>query len=62
MGKMISPQNLSVGASAINQVGREPDIFRMTFKWSIVLTVAVGILAMIQAYLLPGIIPVLGGG
>jgi len=62
MGKMISPQNLSVGASAIGQVGREPDIFRMTFKWSIVLTVAVGILAMIQAYLIPGIIPVLGGG
>jgi hypothetical protein len=30
--------------------------------WSIVLTVAVGILAMIQAYLIPGIIPVLGGG
>jgi lactate permease len=62
MGKMISPQNLSVGASAIGQVGREPDIFRMTFKWSIVLTIAVGILAMIQAYVIPGIIPVLGGG
>ena len=62
MGKMISPQNLSVGASAIGQVGREPDIFRKTFKWSIVLTIAVGILAMIQAYVIPGIIPVLGGG
>ncbi|HKH78026.1 MAG TPA: lactate permease LctP family transporter [Rubrobacteraceae bacterium] len=62
MGKMISPQNLSVGASAINQVGREPDIFRLTFKWSVVLTVAVGILAMIQAYVFPFIIPVLGGG
>ncbi len=62
MGKMISPQNLSVGASTIGQVGREPDIFRLTFKWSIVLTVAVGTLAMIQAYLIPGIIPILGGG
>lgn len=62
MGKMISPQNLSVGASAIDQVGREPDIFRMTLKWSLTLTVAMGILAMIQAYLLPGIIPSLGGG
>ena len=61
MGKMISPQNLSVGASAIGQVGREPDIFRLTIKWSLILTVAMGILAMIQAYLLPGIIPVLGG-
>jgi L-lactate permease len=47
MGKMISPQNLTVGASAIGQVGREPDIFRMTLKWSLILTVAMGILAMI---------------
>ncbi len=62
MGKMISPQNLSVGASAIGQEGREPDIFRMTFKWSIILVTAMGILAMIQAYLLPFIIPSLGGG
>jgi L-lactate permease len=61
MGKMISPQNLSVGASAIGQVGREPDIFRLTFKWSLILTTAVGILAMIQAYLIPWIIPSLGG-
>jgi L-lactate transport len=62
MGKMISPQNLTVGASAIGQAGREPDIFRMTLKWSLILTVAMGILAMIQAYVLPFIIPSLGGG
>ncbi len=62
MGKMISPQNLSVGASAIGQVGREPDIFRLTIKWSLVLTVAMGILAMIQAYVIPWIIPPLTGG
>jgi lactate permease len=62
MGKMISPQNLTVGASAIDQAGREPDIFRMTLKWSLILTVAMGILAMIQAYVLPFIIPPLGGG
>ena len=61
MGKMISPQNLTVGASAIGQAGREPDIFRMTLKWSLILTVAMGILAMIQAYIIPGIIPSLGG-
>ncbi|QIN77923.1 L-lactate permease [Rubrobacter marinus] len=62
MGKMISPQNLSVGASAIGQEGREPDIFRMTFKWSIILVAAMGILAMFQAYVVPFIIPSLGGG
>ncbi len=62
MGKMISPQNLTVGASAIGQVGQEANIFRMTLKWSLMLTTAVGILAMIQAYLIPWIIPSLGGG
>lgn len=62
MGKMISPQNLTVGASAIGQVGREAEIFRMTIKWSIILTVAMGLLAMFQAYLIPWIIPSLGGG
>lgn len=34
----------------------------MTLKWSLVLTVAIGILAMIQAYVLPFIILPLGGG
>lgn len=62
MGKMISPQNLTVGASAIGQVGREADIFRMTIRWSLMLTTAMGILAMIQAYVIPWIIPPLTGG
>jgi L-lactate transport len=62
MGKMVSPQNLAVGASAIGQVGREGDIFRLTIRWSLILTVAMGILAMIQVYLIPWIIPPLGGG
>jgi len=61
MGKMVSPQNLAVGASAIGQVGREGDIFRLTIRWSLLLTVAMGILAMIQVYLIPWIIPPLGG-
>ena len=62
MGKMISPQNLTVGASAIGQVGREADIFRMTFKWSVVLAASVGILSMIQVHLIPWIAPMVGGG
>ena len=43
MGKMISPQNLTIDASAIGQAGRGPDIFRMTLKWSLILTVAMGV-------------------
>jgi L-lactate permease len=30
MGKMISPQNLSVGAAGVNKVGSEGEIFRRT--------------------------------
>src|ERR1700737_4615493 len=59
MGKMISPQNLSVGAAGVNRVGSEGEIFRRTIGYSLILTAAVGIVAMIEVYLIPGIIPTL---
>lgn len=58
MGKMISPQNLSVGAAGVNKVGSEGEIFRRVIGYSLILTALVGVLAMIQAYLVPGVIPV----
>ena len=57
MGKMISPQNLSVGAAGVNKVGAEGDIFRRVIGYSLILTSAMGILAMIEAYVIPGIVP-----
>jgi L-lactate permease len=60
MGKMISPQNLSVGAAGVNRVGAEGDIFRRTIGYSLILTALVGVVAMIEVYLIPGIIPTLG--
>ncbi len=60
MGKMISPQNLSVGAAGVNRVGSEGEIFRRTIGYSLILTAAVGIVAMIEVYLIPGIIPTFG--
>ena len=57
MGKMISPQNLSVGAAGVNKVGAEGDIFRRVIGYSLILTSLVGVVAMIEAYLIPGIIP-----
>src|SRR5437868_10101466 len=57
MGKMISPQNLSVGAAGVNRVGAEGDIFRRTIGYSLLLTALVGIVAMIETYWIPGIIP-----
>ena len=57
-GKMISPQSISVATGATGMVGRESEIFRFTFKHSIVLVVIVGILHMLWAYVFPGIVPV----
>ena len=57
MGKMISPQNLSVGAAGVNKVGSEGAIFRRVIGYSLILTTAVGVVAMIEAYVIPGIIP-----
>jgi lactate permease len=53
MGKMISPQNLSVGAAGVGAVGREGEIFRRVIAHSLLLTALVGLLAMLQAYALP---------
>jgi len=57
MGKMISPQNLSVGAAGVNKVGAEGDIFRRVIRYSLILTAGVGVVAMIEAYVIPGIVP-----
>jgi len=57
MGKMISPQNLSVGAAGVNKVGSEGEIFRRVIGYSLILTSAVGVVAMIEAYAIPWIIP-----
>ncbi len=57
MGKMISPQNLSVGAAGVGAVGREGEIFARVIFHSLVLTTLMGILAMIQQYLVPWMIP-----
>jgi lactate permease len=57
MGKMISPQNLSVGAAGVGAVGREGEIFSKVIFHSLILTTLMGILAMVQQYLVPWMIP-----
>jgi lactate permease len=57
MGKMISPQNLSVGAAGVGAVGREGDIFRHVVGHSLILTSLMGFLAMLQAYVVPWMVP-----
>lgn len=58
MGKMISPQNLSVGAAGVGAVGREGEILARVLMHSMILTTLMGILAMLQAYLVPWMVPV----
>jgi lactate permease len=57
MGKMISPQNLSIGATAIGQSGKEGSLLRQTFLWSIALTAVVGVISLLQASVLGFMIP-----
>ena len=59
MGKMISPQNLSVGAAGVGAVGREGEIFSKVIFHSLVLTGLMGVLAMLQAYVVPWMVPTL---
>jgi L-lactate permease len=57
MGKMISPQNLSVGAAGVGAVGAEGLIFRRVIVHSLVLTTLMGGMALLQAYVFPWMIP-----
>jgi lactate permease len=61
MGKMISPQNIATGVSVTNLKGHEGTVFARTFVHSIVLTLLLVLLVLIQQYLIPGIIPGVGG-
>lgn len=56
--KMISPQSIAVGCASTGLVGREGDLFRFTVPHSLFLTALVGIIALIEAYVFPGVIPV----
>jgi len=57
MGKMISPQSIAVATAATGLSGKEGDIFRFTFKHSVILTFLMGVLAMLQAYVFTWMIP-----
>jgi lactate permease len=61
MGKMISPQNIATGVSVTDLKGHEGIVFAHTFKHSILLTLLIGMLVAVQQFLIPWIIPVVGG-
>jgi lactate permease len=49
LGKMISPQNLAIGAAAVGMAGREGDLFRRVLKWSLVLVLIMCVLVYLQS-------------
>ena len=57
MGKMISPQNISTGCSTSNLAGSEGVVFARTFKHSVILTLLLGLLVVLQQYVFPWMIP-----
>lgn len=57
MGKMISPQNIATGVSVTDLKGQEGVVFAKTFKHSVLLTLILGLLVLMQQYVVPWMIP-----
>ena len=57
MGKMISPQNIATGAAVTRLKGQEGVIFARTFIHSIVFTLFLVVLVVLQQFVFPGMIP-----
>ena len=61
VGKMISIQSIAVAVAATGMSrDEESRLFRFTFKHSVVLLVAIGILSMLYAHVFPSLVPVAG--
>jgi lactate permease len=57
LGKMISPQNIATGVSITNLKGQEGAVLARTFVHSIILTLVLVVIVIVQQYVVPGIIP-----
>jgi lactate permease len=57
MGKMISPQNIATGVAVTDLRGREGAVFARTFVHSVVLTILLALLVVVEQYVIPQIIP-----
>jgi lactate permease len=49
LGKMISPQNLAIGAAAVGMAGQEGDLFRKVLFWSITLMLLMCVIVYLQS-------------
>jgi lactate permease len=57
MGKMIDAQSIVISTAATGQTGQEGTILRFVFWHSLALAILMGLLVMLQAYWLKGMIP-----
>ena len=57
VGKMISPQNLTIAATAVGLIGRESDILRKVVGWSIGMLIALCLLVGLQSTVLSFLLP-----
>lgn len=57
VGKMISPQNLTIAATAVGLVGRESEIFRRVIWWSLGMLAALCLLIGLQSTVLSWMLP-----
>jgi lactate permease len=49
LGKMISPQNLAIGAAAVGLAGQEGELFRKVLGWSLVLLLVMCVIVLLQS-------------
>jgi lactate permease len=49
LGKMISPQNLAIAAAAVGMAGKEGELFRKVFGWSLVLLLFMCVIVVLQS-------------
>ena len=57
MGKMISPQNIATGVSVTHLKGQEGRVLARTFVHSIILTLLLGVIVVLQQYVFEWMIP-----
>ncbi len=57
LAKMISPQNIAIGAAVVGLTGREGDIFRRVIGWSIALILLMAVLVLLQSGPLSFMVP-----
>jgi lactate permease len=49
MGKMVSPQNLAIGAAAVGLAGQEGELFRRVIGWSLALLLVMCVIVYLQS-------------